>query len=662
MTAYTFQQLIDFTRTSAGTFVGSNGLIQNSPQSQNLLLWTQEFDNAAWVKTNSAVVANSVVAPDGTTTADTLTAASANGTALQTYIAINAPYVYSVWLRRLTGTGDVQITVDGTTYTTVAVTSTWTRFDTTLVPPVNTRTAGVRIVTSGDAVYVWGAQLEIVPDASLTLGSEIRSSGVTGLIGTATAATYNTGTGAGSVARVDLSNQSFVQWTGLSGTYRVNLAATTGSPTIRVGSGGPAGNIVLSVATGTTQTVYAQATDGIITLASVNLVTPANPSTATFTVNSFRQITAISGMPTAYTRNVGGLFPPRFDYNPVTLAPRGILIEEQRTNLFLQSQDFSTSWPSVSTTVTTNTTVAPDGTTTADTLTASTTGSYVRQQVVFTGDGDKSFSVFVKAGTSAVTRLILRDLTPTATNRAGVDLTWTAGVPSGVAAPGTLQGIDAYPNGWYRIRMLATGVVAANINEFRFSPDISAGTGSVIMWGAQTENGAFATSYIPTVASQVTRTADQASIVAPMFTPWFNASAGTFVASFDVIGVNTAAVRRHVWNGSDAGNQRLSLRALDTATNAPIAAIGTGTAVASLNGTALTVDTPTDIAVAYGSNMALSQNGATPATNASAASVSISSLDIGCNLAATLFLNGHIRSIDYYPVRLSDAQSQALTA
>ena len=148
------------------------------------------------------------------------------------------------------------------------------------------------------------------------------------------------------------------------------------------------------------------------------------------------------------------------------------------------------------------------------------------------------------------------------------------------------------------------------------------------------------------------------------FSSWFNASAGTFVSSFDVIGSATTGglLRRHVWNGSDAGNQRLSLRALDTATNAPIAAIGTGVGVTSLNGAALTVNVPASIAVAYGTNTALSQNGATPATDPSAASVSISSLDIGSNIAATLFLNGHIRQIAYFNTRLPNAQLQGLTA
>lgn len=38
---------------------------------RNLLEYTEEFDNAYWVKTNATVTANAAVAPDGTTTADT---------------------------------------------------------------------------------------------------------------------------------------------------------------------------------------------------------------------------------------------------------------------------------------------------------------------------------------------------------------------------------------------------------------------------------------------------------------------------------------------------------------------------------------------------------------------------------------------------------------
>ena len=185
----------------------------------------------------------------------------------------------------------------------------------------------------------------------------------------------------------------------------------------------------------------------------------------------------------------------------------GVLLEAAGTNLFLQSEAFGTTWLSSGVTVGANTTVAPDGATTGDTLTAATTASYVYQTVAFTGNGDKSYSVFVKAGTATTTRLVLRDTTASI-NRGGVNITWTAGVASGVATEGTLQGIDPLANGWYRVRVLATGVVAANTNQFRFNPDTGVGTGNTIFWGAQTENGAVATSYIPTTTTTGSRIAD----------------------------------------------------------------------------------------------------------------------------------------------------------
>ena len=109
---------------------------------------------------------NSTTAPDGATTADTLTAAAANSTLLQTITSAIAPRAFSIWLKRLTGTGNIDLTVDGgTTWTTVAVTSTWTRFILTRENVTNPG-VGIRIVTKDDAVYAWGAQLESKNNAS----------------------------------------------------------------------------------------------------------------------------------------------------------------------------------------------------------------------------------------------------------------------------------------------------------------------------------------------------------------------------------------------------------------------------------------------------------------------------------------------------------------
>jgi hypothetical protein len=355
---------------------------------------------------------------------------------------------------------------------------------------------------------------------------------------------------------------------------------------------------------------------------------------------------------------------PRFDYDPVTLAPKGLLIEEQRTNLLTYSQDFSNAaWSKSSVTVTADTTVAPDGTTTADTLTTSTTAGFTWQVVGFTGDGDKVFSCFVKAGTAATSVVQIRDATVTA-NRGYFIITWTAGVPS--VAPlttGTVLGVDAFGNGWYRLRLLATGVVAANSNQYRFLPDTTAGTGTVIAWGAQAENAAFATSYIPTVASQVTRNADVATMTGTNFSSWYNQSEGTFVASGDTAkpsGVAQTANLNSVNDGTSSN--AVSLR---FGTSAATGLVQTGgSAQTAFAGAAYTANTPVTWGMAYQlDNTALSVAGGAVTTDTSVTvGLTMTQMNIGARNGALDPINGHIRQIAYYNTRLPNATLQALTA
>ena len=60
---------IDFANsTAAGTYTDSTGVVRRSPY--NLLQYSEQFDNAAWTKTNSTITANATTAPDGTLSAD----------------------------------------------------------------------------------------------------------------------------------------------------------------------------------------------------------------------------------------------------------------------------------------------------------------------------------------------------------------------------------------------------------------------------------------------------------------------------------------------------------------------------------------------------------------------------------------------------------------
>jgi hypothetical protein len=126
----------------------------------NRCLYSEEFDNAAWVKTNVTVAANQTIAPDGTLTADQLTASAANGTTIQDLgVVASAAKTGSLYLKRYTGTGNIDITMDGgATYTTVTLTSAWTRF--TLTQTVANEDFGIRIVTSGDSVFAWAGSVE----------------------------------------------------------------------------------------------------------------------------------------------------------------------------------------------------------------------------------------------------------------------------------------------------------------------------------------------------------------------------------------------------------------------------------------------------------------------------------------------------------------------
>ena len=175
---------LTFTRASAGSQMGARGLIESVPtdkprfnhdpvtgkclgllveeQRTNVCLYSQDISNVAWNTTSDTSYAtDSAVAPDGTTTADTLTATSSNGLRQQDVTTTAIAWNFSVYLLRKTGTGDVQITMDGTTFVTQTINSTtWTSCTVLQTGVAGTSKPGIRLVTSGDEVYVWGAQAE----------------------------------------------------------------------------------------------------------------------------------------------------------------------------------------------------------------------------------------------------------------------------------------------------------------------------------------------------------------------------------------------------------------------------------------------------------------------------------------------------------------------
>jgi hypothetical protein len=189
------------------------------------------------------------------------------------------------------------------------------------------------------------------------------------------------------------------------------------------------------------------------------------------------------------------------DYNPTTGAALGVLVEEARQNLLLRSQEFGTTWAIGGNSVTADQIAAPDGTTTADMLTM-VASSAVYQSVAVVASTAYMFSFWVKRGTRTQSQYRVYDNS----NAANI-----------VAA--TSYYSQTSSSIWTRITLAFTTPLGC-ISVRCYVDDSSDGaTGTLYAWGAQLEAGAFATSYIPTVASQVTRARDDISILTSAF-PW----------------------------------------------------------------------------------------------------------------------------------------------
>lgn len=271
---------------------------------------------------------------------------------------------------------------------------------------------------------------------------------------------------------------------------------------------------------------------------------------------------------------------PRLDYNPSTLAAQGLLIEEQRANLVLQSAALSTQ----------NVTV---------TAVAHTLSFYGTGTIVLSG-----------------------------------------------ATTNTLIGTGAFPTR----------------STLTFTP--TAGTLTLTVTGTvqygQLEIGSFATSYIPTTTTSLTRSADVASV--NTLSPWYNATEGTLFAETQL--ANTVALNRAGFDLNDGStNNRNIFRALTTGSADQNVVRSDESTVAALASVTNPTTAVRKSAAAYAVNdFAFTADNQTPVTDTlGAVPVGLTTFLLGSTVAGTEHLNGYIRRITYYPRRLTNAELQTIT-
>jgi hypothetical protein len=363
----------------------------------------------------------------------------------------------------------------------------------------------------------------------------------------------------------------------------------------------------------------------------------------------------------------------RFDHDPVTTESLGLLIEEQRTNLLTYSEDFTDgSWVKSTTTITSNTITAPDGTLTGDKL-VETSGAGLRQlyKTPSLSAVSHSFSAYFKASERYWFKLNLTGSGAYFDLSTGVIGTIDAGVTAAMTAVG---------NGWYRCSIVRTVSAGTNYTEIQLALTNGGGsytgdgTSGIFIWGAQLEAGAFPTSYIPTVASQVTRAADSASMTGANLFSWFNPSQGTLYAEANhIVGVNQNAYFAQIaGTGSGTGyGESIAVGKFDSS------AIGSGQRIKGIVYVINSIDanlvtasnittSPVKVSLGYKVNdFAASIDGAASLTDTSGVLPVINSVgvfSIGSIRGGGLYINSTIKKIAYFPARLSNEQLEALTS
>jgi hypothetical protein len=273
---------------------------------------------------------------------------------------------------------------------------------------------------------------------------------------------------------------------------------------------------------------------------------------------------------------------PRFDYNPTTLICQGLLIEESRTNLLLNSLIDGTSLSAQSVTVAA----------TAYTLSFYGTGS--------------------------------------------IDLSGTH--------TATVIGTGTYPSR----------------KTYTFTP--TAGSLTLTVTGtiqyAQLEAGAFATSFIPTAGTSVTRNADVATMTGTNFSSWFNATEGTYVVWGALPSNYSTGLQTFIQSSAGTAANRIAFVNNAGADVINMEMITSSSVVAGFYPSYISGNTK--LAFAYKlNNTNYGKDGASGTTDTSCAVPTMSQLNIGANHIPGNYLNGYVQKIFYYPQRLINAELAA---
>jgi hypothetical protein len=347
--------------------------------------------------------------------------------------------------------------------------------------------------------------------------------------------------------------------------------------------------------------------------------------------------TATEYFPTTTRLNI-----PRIDYTNGSCP--SLLVEPQRTNLLTYSEEFNNiDWLKLNSTITTNIAIAPNGTLTADLLVCagSAAGTNYVRQIKTISATTHTLSFYAKANASSIVRVAEAALTGQQLN---YDLSNNTISGSGSQISGT---ITDYVNGWKKITftyIYTTGQTNCilNINSL-----------SCYIWGAQLEQGSYATSYIPTVASTVTRNADVISKTG--ISSLIGQTEGTIFADW----YNTTT-EGHILTVS--GNSNADYFEIVKYLNLIIINVNKNSVAVSGFAQTISLNQRYKIAISYiVNNIKIYVNGVLVFTDTSNTIPITDKINVGSFLFNNSILNDRINSVQIYKTQLSNAECIQLT-
>jgi hypothetical protein len=337
---------------------------------------------------------------------------------------------------------------------------------------------------------------------------------------------------------------------------------------------------------------------------------------------------------------------PRFDFNSITLACKGLLVEETRQNIFFPSNDFANIvWTPTQASIVSVANTDPEGNANSQKLVDTAVSSVHRIGILMSVTPNTyTVSLYAKAAEISCFTLI-RSGSGLASARFNLATMTATNIADATALTMTTE-----KNGWVRCTMTWTSAVTITRTLFiqlekpaGTSTYVGNGTDGLFLYGMQREIGAFATSYIPTTLAAVTRNADVATITGTNFSDFWQASKGG--AQVQAIPSTVSGIRPLVQYDDGTADNIIALRG--NTTNPELYIVDGGTPQVQLDAGTIAVNTPYSLTGWWQTNdcKARKDSGAV-VTDTTATIPTVTQARIGSD--GTNYLNGTIATINYY--------------